>query len=77
MDAIIAAFANYGLPGLVIAALLLGLVRLFNRYDDVQEKRVSEKAETQLAIAKSAAADEKVAEAIGNLGAIIKAQRRE
>ena len=50
MDKVVQGFLEQGVLGLVILALGFGVVYLFNKYSDIQEKRIAESRESIKAI---------------------------
>lgn len=53
MEAVITGFLAQGLPGLIIVALGFTVYKLYNKYDEVQEKRIAESREAVKAIEQS------------------------
>jgi len=50
MDKAFAILLEHGLPGVAIVVLLYAIIRLWNKYDEIQEKRIAESREITKAI---------------------------
>lgn len=65
----------YGVPGIIIAALLLVIKVLFNKYDTVMQSRAEDGVKMALAIERSTAATEAHKQAIESVKELIKERR--
>lgn len=50
MDEVTKSLLEYGLSGIVIVALIYAVIKLWTKYDDIQEKRIAESREVIKAI---------------------------
>lgn len=68
MDSVIKGFLDQGVLGLVIIGLGFAVVYLFNKYSDIQEKRIAESRESIKAIEQSTNTLETLTEVLRDRG---------